>query len=160
NGKRRWQLACECGGERIALQKAFTSGGQMRSCGCDNKRSGTKHGLSAIPEYRHWINMISRCENPNTPYFEYYGGRGIEVCQPWRGSFEAFYRDMGIRPSGRHSIDRINVNGNYEPGNCRWATQQAQTRNQRRNRIVVIDGKSMTLAEAAEQASVPYNTVL
>ena len=159
DGKRVWRLRCDCGGERVTLQKNFASGGMVRSCGCDIRRS-TTHGLSETPEYRHWINMISRCENPNTPGFDHYGGRGIKVCRRWRSAFTVFYADMGPRPSPDHSLDRINVNGNYEPGNCRWATSSEQCRNTRVNKIVTIKGREVTLAEAAENAPVPYNTVL
>lgn len=158
-GMRRWRLRCDCGNEVVTLQKSFCSGGKKRSCGCDNRREIT-HGLSKQPEYRHWINMISRCENPNTPGFELYGGRGIKICDRWRIDFRNFYRDMGRRPSPRHSLDRVNVNGHYEPSNCRWALPQTQGRNTRRNRMLRVNGWSATLAEAAEGAPVPYNTIL
>lgn len=158
-GMRRWRLQCDCGGERIALQKAFTWGG-MRSCGCDNKHKNIPHRLSKTPEYRAWINMKSRCYSASIPNFQDYGGRGIKVCARWLDSVEDFCADMGPRPSGAHSVDRINVNGDYEPGNCRWATDSEQRRNQRRNHLVEIDGRSMTLAEAVERSPVPYNTVL
>jgi hypothetical protein len=78
--------------------------------------------------------MIARCENPNVERYPYYGGRGIKVCDEWRNEFEAFLRDMGRKPSLEHSIDRIDVNGNYEPGNCRWATAEVQANNKRRSR--------------------------
>lgn len=118
------------------------------------------HGLSLTPEYGHWRNMICRCEQPTTPAFERYGGRGISICERWRGSFRNFYEDMGPRPSPRHSVDRINSDGNYEPGNCRWATKSQQSRNMRANRLVIVGGREITLAEAVEQSPVPYNTVL
>jgi hypothetical protein len=158
-GMRTWLLRCDCGTEFSALQKTFTSGGKRRSCGCDCRKE-ISHGLSKCPEYRHWINMISRCENPNTPGFEHYGGRGIKVCERWRSDFTAFYQDMGVRPSPSHSLDRVDVNGHYEPGNCRWALKKIQCRNTRKNRIVKVKGWNVTLAEAAERAPVPYNTIL
>jgi hypothetical protein len=117
-------------------------------------------------EYRAWINMRTRCENPRTPEYENYGGRGIRVCDRWRygtkavRAYECFLADMGPRPSSEHSLDRINVNGNYEPGNCRWVVRSVQMRNTRVNRTVSVDGRHMTLAEAVERAPVPYNTVL
>jgi hypothetical protein len=104
--------------------------------------------------------MITRCENPNTPGWENYGGRGIAVCARWRNSFEAFFADVGVRPSVNHSLDRINVDGNYEPGNCRWATQSDQMRNTTVNRIVEVEGVEMTLQDAVERTSLKYNTVL
>ena len=157
-GMRKWRLECDCGGEVISLQKAFCSGGTMRSCGCDNRQ--INHGLSKRREYRAWHNMRSRCTNPNTPHWEDYGGRGIRVCERWLNSFETFFKDVGPRPTPRHSLDRIEVDGDYEPGNVRWAVPEVQGRNKRKNRIVVIDGSEMTLAEAVERAPVPYNTVL
>lgn len=159
NGMRQWRVQCDCGTVFDTLQKSFLSGGSRKSCGCD-KFHGNTHGLSNTPEYRHWINMISRCENPNTPGYEHYGGRGIRVCERWRINFENFYSAMGQRPSKRHSLDRVRVNGHYEPGNCRWALPKTQSRNTRANRIVKVNGWDVTLAEAVERAVVPYNTVL
>lgn len=120
----------------------------------------TKPCRSYLPEYKHWINMKSRCCAPSSTGYENYGGRGIKVCDRWAKSFDAFYEDMGPRPTPSHSLDRIDVNGDYEPTNCRWATKTSQMRNTRVNRLVTVDGSEMTLAEAAEKAPVPYNTVL
>jgi len=104
--------------------------------------------------------MKTRCYDENTPYFEIWGGRGIKVCDRWLTSFEDFLSDAGARPSRHHSLDRIDVNGDYEPGNVRWALQKTQCRNQRRNHLVTLRGKAMTLADAVDAAPVPYNTVL
>lgn len=84
---------------------------------------------SSMPEYRIWTGMLARCSNPGSSAFYRYGARGISVCQRWRDDFENFYADMGPRPSPRHSIDRIDNDGNYEPGNCRWATPDVQAKN-------------------------------
>lgn len=116
--------------------------------------------ISKDPAYRCWINMKSRCRTPSATHYEQYGGRGITVCDLWAGSFDAFLSDMGPRPSPLHSVDRIDSNGNYEPGNCRWATKTEQMRNLRCNHIVAVDGLNMTLAEAAEKAGLKYNTLL
>jgi Sigma-70, region 4 len=89
------------------------------------------HALRYSNEYRAWEAMIDRCYNERSCNFKHYGARGIVVCQRWRNSFDAFFADMGQRPSGGHSIDRINNDGNYEPKNCRWATKSEQRRNQR-----------------------------
>src|SRR3990172_3972967 len=95
-----------------------------------------RHGGSDTPTYKSWSHMIGRCSNPNEDAWEHYGGRGITVCERWSGrdGFLNFLADMGARPDGL-TIDRINVNGNYEPSNCRWATRQEQSANQRRHQV-------------------------
>lgn len=98
------------------------------------KRSHKRHGMSGLPEYKTWCRMIQRCLNPNNPVYKDYGGRGIQVCDRWR-QFENFYADMGPRPSPAHSIDRIDNDGGYAPGNCRWAEPHVQQANKRRPRI-------------------------
>lgn len=108
-----------------------------------------------LKEYRAWINMKSRCYTPSSTGFENYGGRGITVCDRWRDSFDAFYADMGPRPTAKHSIDRRDVNGSYEPGNCRWATMVQQARNTRKNRKVG-DG---VLVEAIQKSGLKTSTV-
>lgn len=120
-------------------------------------QNGRKHGAATggtTPEWRAWKGMRQRCNNPNNPRYPLYGGRGIKVCDRWQGSFQAFLEDMGERPAEGWSLDRIDVNGNYERTNCRWANQQEQCRNQRRNRILVYEGVEMTMAELCEKAGV------
>lgn len=92
--------------------------------------------------------IIARCENPKSSVYEYYGGRGIKVCERWK-DFELFIADMGDKPSAKHSLERIDNEGNYEPGNCVWATRAAQMRNTRRNVWVTVGGHRMTLIDAA-----------
>lgn len=95
------------------------------------RRSNKKHGMLGTPEYNAWQNMKNRCLNPKYREYEYYGERGITVCDRWLYSFENFYTDVGNRPTPLHSLDRINPNGNYEPSNIRWATKTLQSTNQR-----------------------------
>ncbi len=115
--------------------------------------------MTKTPTYKCWVAMIERCENPNATKFHNYGGRGIKVCQRWRDSFEAFLADMGVRPNW-HSIDRFpNKDGDYEPGNCRWATLEEQGRNKRNNRLVTHDGLTLTLVEWSERTGLDQNLI-
>lgn len=111
------------------------------------------------PEYGAWSNMIQRCHHPPHPYYKYYGARGITVCNEWRNSFEKFIADMGLRPSPKHSLDRIDNAGNYEPGNCRWATSMEQMSNTRRNRLITFRGKTQHRAAWARELGMYENTI-
>lgn len=106
-----------------------------------------KHGMHTSPEYWAWRDMKRRCLNPNARDFANYGARGIQVCERWRESFCAFFDDMGLRPSPQHSLDRINNDGNYEPGNCRWATVKEQLQNRRTTSWVTFKGETKTRTE-------------
>jgi hypothetical protein len=118
---------------------------------------GCQFDKSAVPpEYRAWAGMRTRCSNPSNSRWADYGGRGIRVCDRWQTSFENFRADMGPRPSAEHSLDRIDVNGNYEPDNCRWATKRQQAQNVRTNVRLVIGGKELVLRDAARQHNVSY----
>lgn len=138
--KTYWMCECECG--KITSVQAYNlRSGNTKSCGCIKRKSASrinvKHNMSRLddgvirPEFNAWVGMKTRCYNKNRPEYERYGGRGIKVCDRWLNSFENFYNDMGARPSPKHSIDRIDVNGDYEPSNCRWANDTIQSRNQR-----------------------------
>lgn len=155
--RNKWLCKCVCGNEVIVFASNLTRR-HSTSCGCASLEAVTTHGKSRTPEYRAWINIRTRCTDQTTPYWPLYGGRGIKVCDRWQ-SFDAFLADMGPRPEG-HSIDRENVNGDYEPSNCRWADKKTQGRNKRVQRMVVVNGRSMTLAEAVEGKGLLYNTVL
>lgn len=138
---RRALCRCKCGVERSIPVQSLKSG-HTTQCGCRkpemNRSLRTTHGDASnsnrAPEYRSWAHMKDRCYNPNDKRYEDYGGRGITVCDKWRNNYEAFAQDMGRKPSPRHSIDRIDNDGNYEPGNCRWATPAEQRINQRPRR--------------------------
>ena len=104
------------------------------------------HRMSRTPEHNTWCEIRRRCEDPKRNNYHTHGGRGIKVCERWQ-KFENFYADMGARPSPKHSIDRIDNDGNYEPGNCRWATRREQALNTRRNLIVTAFGKTAPLGE-------------
>ena len=127
----RWVCLCDCGRTMVTLGKRLKTG-HTRSCGCLLREMKTTHGMAWTPTWRSWVSMKSRCGDPNSTSYKNYGGRGINVCDQWL-SFEKFIADMGERPDGR-SLDRVNNDGNYEPGNCRWATASQQRRNQSRRR--------------------------
>lgn len=134
---------CDCGVEKTVRLLHVLRGSQV-SCGCARGRK--THGMSRKLIYSIWRSMRGRCENHKNPEYRFYGGRGIAVCDRW-SSFANFYADMGERPDGR-SLDRINLDGNYEPTNCRWATRIEQQNNTSRNVPVQFNGQPMTLAEA------------
>jgi hypothetical protein len=161
--KRAYICKCQCGTVK-AVQMTHLRAGRTKSCGCLERELASAraktHGMSQSIEYRTWLRMRDRCSNPNAPHYECYGGRGIAVCERWANSFEDFYEDMGPRPSRGHSIDRIDVNGNYEPSNCRWATVEQQRRNTRANRFVQYLGKNVCIAEAAELSGIQSSTLL
>lgn len=135
-GRRRIVCRCACGVEVTAGLIALTTG-NTKSCGCLSRDAAAArmktHGATIggkPPEYNCWVAIRVRCNNPKNGSYAYYGGRGIKVCARWQ-SFEAFLEDMGPRPSPAHSIDRKDNDGNYEPGNCRWATKAEQMQNTR-----------------------------
>ncbi len=134
-GSIKWLCQCDCGNTSVVRADSLKTG-NTSSCGCNRKgvtvKRSTTHGMSYTKEYITWDNMKQRCTNSKRKDYKNYGGRGITICKEWQASFEAFYRDMGDKPKGL-TLDRINVNGDYTPGNCRWATQSEQCLNQRRS---------------------------
>jgi len=159
-GQIRWLCKCDCGKETI-VQGGHLREGNTTSCGCfANEILGNRvrtHGAKGTPEYKTWLAMNARCNNPNTSNYDHYGGRGVLVCDRWT-NFENFYQDMGPRPEGT-TIDRENSNGNYEPGNCRWATSTEQARNKRNTRLLMVDGKQVPLVEECEKLGVSSQLV-
>lgn len=161
-----WRCRCDCGGIVTARGSHLTRA-DVQSCGCLARESAAlrmasqnhKHGLSHSVEYRSWTAMKARCLNVSHKHFPLYGGRGISICEDWKDSFEAFYRDMGPKPSSAHTLDRIDTDGDYCPSNCRWATQREQMNNVRRNRLVTYRSKRMTISEAARLAGVVHPNV-
>lgn len=146
---RRYLCRCDCGRERIAHTSNLTSG-TVVSCGCWRRvRMATLNAKSKTTEYRTWRSMLQRCNNPRRPEYPRYGGRGIKVCERWH-IFDNFLSDMGPKPSADLSIERINNDKGYEPGNCCWATAYTQTRNRDSgNRFITFNGKTLMVTEWA-----------
>jgi len=154
---RRWHCQCDCGKQTI-VRTEYLRTGDTKSCGClqnIQRRDGNKtHGLSKQGRgsaYVSWMNMKGRCLNPNHRDYAIYGGRGISICDRWL-NFEEFLEDMGHRPSRRHTLDRINPDGNYESSNCRWATPIQQARNTRRVIMILHEGSCISAMDIIEMA--------
>jgi hypothetical protein len=157
---------CDCGTVRLVRCDCL---GISKSCGCFSIEKAilthTKHSHNrrisngTTQEYNTWINMKNRCNNPKNTAYHNYGGRGIKVCDRWNGSFQNFIDDMGPKPSKFHTLDRIDNNRNYEKSNCKWATKREQANNRRTNKFIVIDGESISYAEAARRAGVSPLTI-
>jgi hypothetical protein len=161
-GQVRWVCKCDCGNEHVAV------GAQLKrlhtkSCGCLQRESrvtsNTTHGMTDSPTYKVWENMRTRCSNPNRKQWKDYGGRGIKVCDRWQQSFEAFLSDMGERPSSKHTIERKDTNGNYEPGNCIWATMQEQNWNRREHHNLTIEGVTKCVGQWASEKGINVETL-
>lgn len=152
-----WLCRCDCGAEGHVHTGSLTAG-QSLSCGCLHRDAVSKQrGRHETREYRAWAGMMARCFNPSSNRFDRYAGRGITVCESWR-TLDGFIADMGLCPGDGHSIERIDNNGNYEPGNCRWATSKEQARNRRTTLYLTYQGMTKSLAEWAEVLGIPYKT--
>lgn len=151
---------CSCGKQTSSRLNALRSG-HKKSCGCWRTEIVTVHGMYSESEYGNWSAMIRRCiysEPGDGSNFDYYKAKGVKVCERWR-SFENFMVDMGPKPSILHTLDRIEVNKDYEPGNCRWATRMEQANNRSNNVFFTIEGEKKTLKEWSRIYSVNYNTL-
>lgn len=176
-GQRQRCVECECECGEVGEYRLYSlRNGNTRSCGCLSREMAVErghrigggkviHGGTGTAEYRTWSSMKSRCTNANNPGWDNYGGRGITVCERWLESFPAFLEDMGRRPSERHSIHRVDNDGNYEPGNCVWATAEEQARNKRNSVYIEHNGERILLVEMVEtlkeslDGAIPIETV-
>lgn len=165
---RRVLCRCDCGDVK-AYYVGNLKRGATNSCGCARpdlvRRARTTHGKGGgrgtpvAPEYRVWSHMIGRCHNPADKSYANYGGRGITVCREWRDSFEAFFRDLGSRPSPDHQLDRLDNDGPYSPGNCEWRTYYEQCRNKRTNRWLEFRGERICITDAARMFGIGRQTI-
>jgi hypothetical protein len=158
-------IQCDCGTEKKALRHQLAGKRLIESCGCVArmmaKAIGERfrtHGLSNTSINNRWSGMMARCYQPTNKKYARYGGRGIKVCERWH-AFENFFEDMGHPPSRAHSLDRIDVHGDYSKENCRWATQKTQQNNRENNRVLTINGVSKPLTVWAEEAGISYRIV-
>ncbi len=159
-GRSYWLCRCSCGREDIVYGSRLLNGESSMCRSCREKGKRKTHGKTGTPEHRAWILMTYRCYNADCKCYGRYGGRGIIVCEHWRNSFENFLEDMGPRPSRQHSIDRFpNTKGNYEPGNCRWATRKQQQRNLKSNRLIEFRGETLCVSEWAERLGVDRHRI-
>lgn len=150
----RWHARCECGTVITTFRNGI--GKTTMSCGCLHRESVSTHRLSHTPIHRVWSSMVCRCSDSNSKSFANYGGRGITVSDQWKGigGFERFLAHMGPKPTPEHTLDRIDNEGNYEPGNVRWASMKVQQNNKRSNRVCEYGGVLGTVSHWAEVYSV------
>lgn len=163
NRQASWLLKCDCGQERFGRARHLLIG-KLKACGINGHhwrvRAEKENPYTKNIAYRSWTAMKDRCSNPKSHNFNRYGGFGVGVCERWRDSFAVFLEDMGPRPSLKHSIDRWpDPAGNYEPGNCRWATDAEQRANQRRSVYVEVGGERILLNDYAKSVGLAYQTI-
>ncbi len=167
---KRWEVQCDCGTRKVVWQGSLKV---SVSCGCVRRERAKEnikkaraaprnqyrtHGMTREPIWNIWVDMRKRCRNPNAYAYERYGGRGISVCARWE-EFANFFEDMGDRPSPKHTLDRIDNDGDYCKENCRWATRKEQARNRSSNRMLQAFGKTMTLAEWSIETGLNATTI-
>ena len=166
-GQTMWLCKCDCGNTAVVRGTSLNTGATV-SCGCfrneEASRRALKHGDtrdqdSISVEYTTWRNMKARCYNPNHISFPYCGANGITVCSEWLDNFPQFLKDMGRRPSGKYSLDRIDNNKGYSKGNCRWATPETQMNNMTINRILTFNDKSQTVSQWSREIGLTHFTI-
>lgn len=161
-GRTIWTCVCDCG-KKKRVWGGDLRGGKIVSCGCYRKEHNTAiatiHGKHGVAEYEVWKGMKARCFNPNHAHYHRYGGRGIKVCDGWKDSFAAFISDMGSRPSAKHTIERINNDGDYSPDNCRWATMREQVINTSASKAITFRGETLSITEWAKRLHIARKTI-
>jgi hypothetical protein len=155
-GNGSWLCRCDCGVEK-AVHGSNLTAERTRSCGCLAREKATLHGMAGTPTYKSWTGMKARCLDPDAPDYARYGGRGITVCERWL-VLDSFLADMGPRPAGT-SLDRIDNNGNYEPGNCRWASREVQANNKRDTRLLTHAGETLSISQWARKTGIERVTL-
>ena len=156
HGHPHYICRCDCGNTKVIARGSLLKNA-TKSCGCLRNEKRFRHGGSYDNAYWSWKAMIRRCTNPSHDSYPHYGGRGIKVCDRWM-IYENFKHDMGDRPKGL-SIDRIDPDGNYEPGNCKWSTSHEQSNNRRYNRIISYEGKEYTCSQLARAYGIEPSTL-
>ena len=169
NNRTYWLCKCDCGNEVVIVIQNLRNG-HTKSCGCIRMEKSSermiRHGIYRTRFYNIWKGMKQRCNNKNSPHYVWYGGRGITVCDRWY-KFENFKEDMyqsylaHVEGFGEKNttIERIDVNGNYEPNNCKWATIEEQANNTKSNHFIGVNGEQLTMKEAAKKYNIRYQTV-
>ena len=158
HGLPRWECKCEC--ENITLVSGqHLREGKVKSCGCFKKEAQKTHGMTHTRLHRIWSSMKARCENSNRKDYKRYGERGIKVCEEWH-DFLTFYKwAVSNGYSETLTLDRIDVSGNYEPSNCRWATAKEQGNNRTNNHLITYNGETKTISQWAEERSINHDTL-
>lgn len=151
-----WLCKCDCGNDKVVARSALVKN-ETRSCGC---LKGESHGMSNTRLNEIWMGMKRRCNDPQRKDYKNYGGRGIKVCDEWEKSFIAF-RDWALTNGYNDTltIERMDVNGNYEPENCTWATREEQANNKRDNRFLTYNGKTQTVSQWSRELDISENTI-
>jgi len=161
DGRYRVACRCDCGAELVVRCLSLVNK-NTSSCGCLQREAvaslNRRHGMSKTPTYVSYLNMVNRCTDPANKKFPDYGGRGIAVCSSWLKSFDNFLADMGERPTNS-TLERIETNGDYEPGNCRWASWKDQQNNKRSNRLLEHAGETMTLQQWADRTGISRGVI-